>query len=96
MEEHGKYISAHHDGLQTRNHRAAWGLAILVVILITIIAAFATAIAWKSSHIREMEDMVNTIKDELDKKIKAEVQAYMNHQVAYRSAFNGIYTKTCK
>ena len=64
MEEHGKYISAHHDGLQTRNNRAAWGLAILVVILITIIAAFATAFAWKSSHIREMEDMINTIKDD--------------------------------
>ena len=96
VEEHGRYISAHHDGLQTRNHRAAWGLAILVVILITIIAAFATAFAWKSSHIREMEDMVNAIKDELDKKIEVEVQAYMNHQVAFRSALNGIYTKTCK
>jgi len=85
VEEHGRYISAHHDGLQTRNNRAAWGLAILVIILITIIAAFATAFAWKSSHIREMEDTVNAIKDELDKKIEVEVQAYMNHQVAFRS-----------
>ena len=84
VEEHGKYISAHHDGLQTRNNRAAWGLAILVVILITIIAAFATALAWKSSHIREMEDMVNAIKDELDKKIEVEVQPHVNHQVGYR------------
>ena len=77
MEEHGKYISAHHDGLQTRNHRAAWGLAILVVILITIIAAFATAFAWKSSQ-------VNAIKDELDKRIAAAVQSQMDHQIAFR------------
>ena len=31
--------------------------------------------------------MVNTNKDELDKKIKAEVQSYVNHQVGYRLVF---------
>merc|ERR1712013_563723 len=87
VEEHGRYISAHHDGLQTRNHRVALGLAILVVILITIIAAFATALAWKSSHIREMEDTVNAIKEELDKKITAAVQSQMDHQIAFRGVW---------
>ena len=88
VEEHGRYISAHHDGLQTRNNRAACGLAILVVILITIIAAFATALAWKSSHIREMEDMVNAIKEDLDKRIAAAVQSQMDHQIAFRIALS--------
>ena len=95
VEEHGKYISAYQYGLKTRTRLIVGGLAVLVVFLVVIVAAFAKALADKTAHITEMEDAVKAIRDDLDLKImnpykdlderiESLVESKIGHQIGYQ------------
>ena len=95
MEEHGKYISVYQYGLKTRTRLIVGGLAVLVVFLVIIVAAFAKALAEKTVHITEMEDAVKAIRDDvdlkimnpykdLDERIESLVESKIGHQIGYQ------------
>jgi len=95
VEEHGKYISAYQYGLKTRTRLIVGGLALLVVFLVIIVAAFAKALAEKTAHITEMEDAVNGIRNDVDlqimnpykdleKRVESLVESKIGHQIGYQ------------
>ena len=81
VDEHGKYISAHQQGLKTRHRLTMGGLAVLVVVIVAIIAAFTAALCWKAHNIEEIEGMLSDTRDECDNqvaRITQDVQVYKN------------------
>ena len=57
------------------------GLAVLVVVIVAIIAAFTAALCWKAHNIEEIEDMLSDTRDECDNqvaRITQDVQVYKN------------------
>ena len=81
VDEHGKYISAHQQGLKTRHRLTMSGLAVLVVVIVAIIAAFTAALCWKAHNIEEIEDMLSDTRDDCDNqvaRITQDVQVYKN------------------
>ena len=64
VDEHGKYISAHQQGLKTRHRLTMGGLAVLVVVIVAIIAAFTAALCWKAHNIEEIDEMLSTTRKE--------------------------------
>ena len=78
VDEHGKYISAHQQGLKARNQLTMRGLVVLVVVIVAIIAAFTAALCWKAHNIEEIEDMLSDTRDQCADQvaeIKEDVQA---------------------
>ena len=57
------------------------GLAVLVVVIVAIIAAFTAALCWKAHNIEEIEGMLSDTRDECDNqvaRITQDVQVYKN------------------
>ena len=64
VDEHGKYISAHQQGLKARHRLTMRGLVVLVVVIVAIIAAFTAALCWKAHNIEEIDEMLSTTRKE--------------------------------
>ena len=95
VREHGVYISANQKGLKIRTRLTIGGLAMSVVILVTVIAAFTKALVEKTVRIEEMEDMVKAIREDvdlkimnpyndLDKRIESLIESKIDHQIGYQ------------
>ena len=81
VDEHGKYISAHQQGLEARHRLTMRGLVVLVVVIVAIIAAFTAALCWKAQHIDEIEGVLSDTRDECKNqvaRITQDVQVYKN------------------
>ena len=69
VDKHGKYISAHQQGLQARHRLTLRGLVVLMIVIVAIIAAFTAALAWKAHGIGKIEDMLNKTRVECAKQV---------------------------
>ena len=70
VDKHGKYISAHQQGLKARNRRTVQGLVVLVAVLVVIITAFTVAFCWKHDHMEEIENEIQLLQENLNQTIE--------------------------
>ena len=92
VDKHGRYISAHQQGLKARHQLTVRGLVVLVIVIFAIVAAFSAALFWKAHNIGKIEKMLNEtnkevaehediiknkLKEEIQENIKADIMRTM-------------------